>query len=91
MADKIDVENGIEGMEPEEVDMNPVTEVRIRRDGALVIERTRERPVTEVETHNIAAIQADLNRIDGVIAVWQAKRNPLQAILDEYDSMGGSE
>jgi len=70
-----------------EIDLNPVTEIRKRIGSALVVERTHENPVTEVETHDIAAIQIDIARIDGVIELWQAKRAPLQEIIDEYDGL----
>jgi len=84
MADIIK-KDGKDEMPP--VDPNPVTETRIRQGDTLIIKRMRERPVEEVVVHDIARIQNDINRIDGVIALWQAKREPLQAIIDEYNGM----
>ena len=68
-------------------DPNPVTEVRKKSNGTLVIERTHKTPVTQTTTHNITELEARIAKYESVIAVWQAKIDPLQAIIDEYGGM----
>jgi len=69
------------------IDDNPVTEKRKRIDGALVIERTHEKPVTHVETHVITDLKKQITKYQGVIDVWQARIDALQKIVDEYDDL----
>lgn len=69
------------------VDPNPITEVRKKVNGALVIEQTPQKPVTRTTTHNIAELQAKIAKYEGVIAMWQAKIDPLQAIIEEYNTL----
>lgn len=69
------------------IDPNPITEIRKKVDGALVIEQTHEKPVTHTTTHNIAKLEAKIAKYEGVIAEWQSKINPLQAIVDEYNAL----
>ena len=69
------------------VNDNPVTEVRKKIDGSLVIELTHKTPVTKTETHVITELQAKINKYQAVIDVWQAKIDPLQALIDEYEGM----
>ena len=68
-------------------DVNPVTEIRKKSNGSLVIERTHEKPVTKTETHNIAELRWCVNKIDGVIALWQSKRKVHQDLIDEYEGL----
>jgi hypothetical protein len=70
---------------------NPVTEVRKITPAALVIERTHEKPVTSIKSHDINDLKAKIANYQGVIAVWQAKIDPLQAIIDEYDEIYAKE
>lgn len=76
------------GQLPRELDdVNPIREARMKKDGALIIERTPERPKTLTTTFVITEIEAEIAKIDGVIELWQAKKAPLQAIVDEYVEM----
>jgi len=73
--------------EMEEIDLNPITEVRTKKDGALIIEQTHKNPVKRTTVHTIASIQEKIAKYETVIAVWQAKIDPLQALIDEYEGM----
>jgi hypothetical protein len=70
-----------------DIDPNPVNEVRKKIKGALVIERTPKNPVTITQTHNIEQMQAKIAKYKVVIAIWQAKIDPLQALIDEYNAL----
>lgn len=70
---------------PEE-DPNPVTEVRTKGQGMITVERTHEFPVTASTIYVITDVEAEIAKIDAAIATWEAKRAPLQAILDEYEA-----
>lgn len=41
----------------------------------------------ETTTYNIPEIQAEIAKIDAVIAQWQALREPKQAIVDKYNEL----
>lgn len=69
------------------IDDNPVTEVRKKVNGSLVIEQTHQKPVTKTTTHVIVELEADIAKYRAVIAIWQAKIDPLQAIVDEYEAI----
>lgn len=71
----------------EPINPNPVTEVRRKTATALVVERTPEKPVTIIETHDINEARAEIAKIDGVISLWQDKRKPHQDIIDEWEAM----
>lgn len=75
------------GMPEEPIpDPNPVTEVRKKGDGTIIVERTHEKPVTQTTVHNIAALRKRVAKMDAAISAWSAKRAPLQAIIDEYEA-----
>ncbi len=40
-----------------------------------------------ITTYNIEEIQAEIAKYQGVIAQWQAKIDPLQAIVDKYNEL----
>lgn len=71
----------------EPINPNPVTEVRKIMNGALVIERTPRDPVTIAESHDIEQLKAQIAKDQGVVAMWQAKIDILQDIVDEYDAI----
>ena len=73
--------------ELEEKDLNPVTEVRKKIDGSLVIERVHEKPVVNTETHNMDDLRDTIAKYQAVIDVWQARIDPLKALIDEYEGM----
>lgn len=65
--------------------INPVIETRKKGDGTIIVEKTNENPVTITNIYNIDKIQKEINKIDSVIAIWESKKAPLQAIIDEYE------
>lgn len=81
------VEEVITMPEPIEPDPNPITEVRKKVDGALVIEQTHKNPVTKTTTHNIAELEAKIAKYESVAAIWQEKADPLKALVLEYNSL----
>ena len=73
-------------VEPE-ADPNPITEVRKKVNGALVIEQTLQHPVILTTTHNIAELEAKIAKYESVIAKWQSRLDPLKAIVCEYNAL----
>lgn len=73
---------------PEEIDPNPEIKTYKKVDGNLVIERTHAEPVIHLESHSIKHAQAMIDKLDGVIAAWEAKKVPYQTIIDKYNSLG---
>lgn len=69
------------------IDLNPIREVRRKSESAFIIERTPERPVTLTEIHVIADVRAEIAKYEAVISVWQDKIDPLQAIIDEWETV----
>lgn len=73
---------------PEEpIDDNPITEVRKKVDDTLVIEQTHQKPVTKTTTYVIVELEAEIAKYEAVIAVWQSKIDPLQALVEEYNAL----
>lgn len=70
-----------------EIPVNPITEVKTKTKTALIIEQTPRDPITITQVHTIAELKKAINKYNDVIAIWQAKIDPMQAIIDEYDSM----
>ena len=68
-------------------DLNPVTEIRKKTDRSLVVERTHEKPVTKTDTYVIADLKDTIAKYQAVIDVWQARIDPLKALIDEYEGM----
>lgn len=71
----------------EEPDPNPEIKTYAKVNGALVITKTHVKPVVHSESHEIEETQAEIDKIDGVIAIWTAKKVPLQAIIDKYNEV----
>lgn len=63
---------------------NTVTEIRRKEEGKLIVEQTPKTPVTKTTTYNITDIQRQIDKINGVIKLWENKKAPLQTIIDEY-------
>lgn len=73
---------------PEEpIDDNPEIKTYTKIDGALVIEKTHGKPIIHTELHKIEEMQAQIDKIDGVIALWQAKKVKFQEIVDKYNEL----
>ena len=49
--------------------------------------RTPTEVQVETTTYNIPEIQAEISKYQVVIAQWQAKIDPLQAIIDKYNEI----
>ena len=49
--------------------------------------RTPTEVQVETTTYNIPEIQAEISKIDAVIAQWEAKKAPHQAIIDKYNEI----
>lgn len=69
------------------IDDNPEIKTYKKVDGALVIEKTHSKPVVHSESHKIEEMQAQIAKIDGVIAIWQSKKVKFQAIIDKYNEI----
>lgn len=76
------------GLEEEPyVDPNPPIVKYKKKDGVLEIETTHATPVVKTKSHSIEAVQASVDKIDGVIALWEAKKVPHQNIIDKYNEI----
>lgn len=63
---------------------NPVTTVWETTDKTLTKKEKHEKPVERTTTWNIADEQAKVDKIDGVIARWQAERKVHQDVIDKH-------
>jgi hypothetical protein len=73
---------------PEEpIDDNPEIKTYKKIDGALVIEKTHGKPIIHTESHKIEEMQAQIDKIDGVIALWIEKKKPYQDIINKYEEI----
>ena len=75
---------------PEHVpDSNPPIVKWTKKDGVLEKETTHKDPVVHIESHNIKELQSKIDKIDGVIAQWEAKKVPFQSKIDKYEELTG--
>lgn len=49
--------------------------------------KTPDKVVAEVKTYNVENIKEEIAQIDNAIAQWEAKKAPLQAIVDKYEEL----
>ena len=75
------------GGEEEHVDPNPPIVKYKKKDGVLEIETTHATPVVKTESHNIESAQGQIAKLDGVIALWEAKKKVHQDIIDKYNGL----
>ena len=68
-------------------DTNPEIKTYKYEVNSLVIEKTHAVPKVRQEIHNIAQVQKQIAKIDGAISLWQAKKAPLQALLDKHNEL----
>jgi len=68
----------------QEPDPNPVTTVWETTDNTLTKKETHERPVTKVTTYNVNQEQAEIDKIDGIIAQWEAKKQIRQQVIAKH-------
>ena len=73
--------------EHEEPDPNPEIKTYKKVNGELVVTKTHSKPVVHSKSHSIEETQAEIDKIDGVIAIWTAKKVPFQAIIDKYNEI----
>jgi antitoxin component of MazEF toxin-antitoxin module len=65
---------------------NITTSYEVTKDNLKVI-KTPEKIVPIVEQYDLNEIRNQIARIDGAIELWNAKRKPLQDIIDKYEEI----
>jgi len=68
-------------------DPNPPIVVWTKKDGVLEKNTTHKDPVEKKESFVIAEAQAQIDKFDGVIAQWEAKKVQHQEIIDKYNEI----
>ena len=53
----------------------------------LIETSTPDKIVADVKTYDIKSIREEIAKIDLVIAQWESKKVPLQAIVDKYNEV----
>ena len=53
----------------------------------LIETSTPDKIVADVKTYDIKSIREEIAKIDLVIAEWEAKKAPHQAIIDKYNEV----
>ena len=71
------------------IDPNPEIKTFKKKNGALEIEITHKDPVVKTKSYNIEQVQAKIDKIDGAIQQWEAKKVPYQEIVDKYEEVSG--
>ena len=71
----------------EVVDSNPAIITESKEGDNFVKSTTYAEPKITKVSYNIAELQAKIDKYDGVIAQWEAKKAPLQAIIDKYNTL----
>ena len=77
----------VQEIEKLEIDSNPPIITYSGAEGTLTRETTYADPKPIIKAYNIADIQAKITKIDSVISIWEAKKTPLQAIIDKYNEV----
>lgn len=70
-----------------EIDPNPPIITWTKKDGVLEKETTHAQPKIYTESFLIEAAQAQIDKIDGVIAQWEVKRKVHQDLIDKYEAL----
>lgn len=68
-------------------DPNPPIVKWTKKDGVLEKETTHAEPKVHRESFSILEAQARIDKIDGVIAMWVAKKAPDLELLDKYNEL----
>ena len=72
----------------ENIEQGTTINIEYEVDGGNLIEKRTPTDIqVETTTYNIPEIQAEISKIDAVIAQWQALREPKQAIVDKYNEI----
>ena len=69
------------------VDSNPAIITETKEGDNFVKSTTYKEPKITKVSYNIAELQAKIDKYDGVMAQWEAKKKPLQAIIDKYNQL----
>ena len=69
------------------VDSNPAIITETKEGDNFVKSTTYKEPKITKVSYNIAELQAKIDKYDGVIAQWEAKKKPLQTIIDKYNQL----
>ena len=69
------------------VDSNPAIITETKEGDNFVKSTTYKEPKITKVSYNIAELQAKIDKYDGVIAQWEAKKKPLQDIIDKYNQL----
>lgn len=68
-------------------DPNPIIVKWTKGNGYLEKETTHAEPKVHRESFSIAQARARIAKRNGVIAIWQAKNAPDQALIDQYEAL----
>jgi hypothetical protein len=73
---------------PEETINNEVSIITTYEvvDNVLKVVKTPDKVVPTEEVYDIVLIQEEIAKINNAIEQWQAKKAPLQAIIDLYEA-----
>ena len=69
------------------VDSNPAIITETKEGDNFVKSTTYKEPKITKVSYNIAELQAKIDKYDGVIAQWEAKKAPLQAIINKFNAL----
>lgn len=69
-------------------DPNPPIVTWVKKDGVLEKQTTHADPKVHRESFSIENAQAQIDKINAAIAMWEAKKAPYQAIIDKYAELG---
>ena len=56
-------------------------------DGILTISTTHVEPLVNIEAYNIAEVQAQIDKINRVIQLWQDKKLLLENLIKKYNKI----
>ena len=69
------------------VDSNPAIITETKEGDNFVKSTTYKEPKITKVSYNIAELQAKIDKYDGVIAQWEAKKKPLQEIINKFNAL----
>ena len=68
-------------------DLNPAIITETKEGDNFVKSTTYKEPKITKVSYNIAELQAKIDKYNNVIAQWEAKKKPLQAIIDKFNQL----
>ena len=69
------------------VDSNPAIITETKEGDTFVKSTTYATPKITKVSYNIAELQAKIDKYDGIIKQWEAKKAPLQAIINKFNAL----